>query len=102
MGTSLFSRGTAVQPAGDGRYVGDIGEEWNCPIVPQGGIVAAVATRAMEAALGEPTQTLRSLNSVFAGAVRHGPGEIDVTVLRRGRPRYQLRASVRNPVWDPG
>ena len=42
--------------------------------MPQGGIVAATAARAMEAALGEPAQPLRSLNAVFAGQVRARPG----------------------------
>jgi len=97
VGTSLFSRGTAVEPAGDGRYLADLGEHWNCPIVPQGGIVAATATRAMDAALAEPAQRLRSLNVVFAGQVGPGPVEIEVTVLRRGRSVSQVRASLRNP-----
>jgi acyl-CoA thioesterase len=97
VGTSLFDRGTAVEAFGDGRFVGDLGEQWNCPSVPQGGIVAATAARAMEAALGDPTQSLRSLNAVFAGPVRHGPVEIEVVALRRGRSMTQLRASLLNP-----
>jgi acyl-CoA thioesterase len=97
VGTSLFARGTAVEPQGDGRFVAELDACWNCPIVPQGGIVAATAARAMEAALGEPAQSLRTLNSVFAGQVRSGPVDIEVTVLRRGRSISQMRASVRNP-----
>ncbi len=97
MGTSLFSRGTAIEPVGDGRYTGDLGEHWNCPIVPQGGIVAATGARAMSMALAEPAQPLRSLNGVFAGQVRDGPVEIEVVVLRRGRSMSQARVSVRNP-----
>jgi acyl-CoA thioesterase len=97
VGTSLFHRGTSVEPAGRDRYVADLGEQWNCPIVPQGGIVAATAARAMQAALGDPVQRLRSLNAVFAGQVRHGPVEIEVVALRRGRSASQLRASLRNP-----
>ncbi|HEV7524372.1 MAG TPA: thioesterase family protein, partial [Acidimicrobiia bacterium] len=96
MGTSLFSRGTAVERTGPGRFTADLGEHWNCPIAPQGGIVAATAARAMEAELGEPTQTLRSMNAVFAGQVRHGPIEIEVEVLRRGRSVSQLRVALRN------
>jgi hypothetical protein len=102
VGTSLFSRGTAVEATGPGRYVGDLGECWNCPIVPQGGIVAATAARAMAAALGNPEQPLRSLNSVFAGQVRHGPIEVEVTVLRRGRSVSQVRATLRNPGAEAG
>jgi acyl-CoA thioesterase len=102
VGTSLFRRDTTVVAAGPGRYTGDLGECWNCPIVPQGGIVAATAARAMETALGDPSQPLRSLNSVFAGQVRHGPIEVEVTVLRHGRSVSQVRASLRNPGADAG
>lgn len=97
MGTSQFSRGTSVEGEGGGRYVGDLGEQWNCPIVPQGGIVAATVARAMQAELREPAQTLRSLNAVFASQVRHGPVEIEVTVVRRGRSVSQLSGSLHNP-----
>ena len=97
MGTSDFSRGTAVEADGDGRYVADVGEHWNCPIVPQGGIVVATVARAMEAELREPAQTLRSLNAVFASQVRDGPVEIQVSVVRHGRSVSQLSASLRNP-----
>ncbi len=97
MGTSLFSRATAIESVRAGLYAADLGEEWNCPIVPQGGIVAATAARAMEVALGNPGQTLRSLNGVFAGPVQHGPVEMEVVVLRQGRSMSQLRCSLRNP-----
>jgi acyl-CoA thioesterase len=97
MGTSFFSRGTAVEPLGDTRFAAHLDEAWNCPIVPQGGIVAATAARAMTAALGDPAQSLRSIHSVFVGPVQAGPVEIDVTVLRRGRTISQLSATVRNP-----
>jgi acyl-CoA thioesterase len=86
-----------VEAVGDGRYVAQLGEHWNCPIVPQGGIVAATAARAMDAALADPSQSLRSLNGVFAGQVRDGAVEIEVTVLRRGRSVSQLRVEMRNP-----
>jgi acyl-CoA thioesterase len=102
VGTSQFSRGTAVEGVGAGRFVADVGDLWNCPIVPQGGIVAATAARAMQTALDDPTQSLRSLNAVFAGRVHHGPVEIEVAVLRRGRSMSQVRASLRNPGADAG
>src|SRR3974390_747155 len=60
---------------------------WNCPIVPQGGIVAAAAARAMTDELAHPEQTLRSLSVVFAGPVRAGPVEVEGNALRRGRRR---------------
>lgn len=97
MGSSLFSRGTSVEQVDDGSYRADLGEHWNCPIVPHGGIVMATAARAMQAALADPAQKLRSVNGVFAGQVADGPVEIEVTVLRRGRSVSQLRAELRNP-----
>ena len=97
MGTSLFSRGTAIEPLGAGTYRANLGDHWNCPIVPQGGIVAATAARAMDTALAEPDQTLRSINGVFAGQVRDGEVDVTVEVLRRGRSMSQVRASLRNP-----
>lgn len=82
---------------GDGRVAAHLGEQWNCPIVPQGGIVAATAARAMETSLAEPALSLRSISGVFAGPVRDGEIEIEVEVLRRGRSMSQVRASLRNP-----
>jgi acyl-CoA thioesterase len=66
-------------------------------VVPQGGVVAALATRAMEAVLAEPTQRLRTMTVVFAGQVAAGDVDVDVAVLRRGRSMSQLTATVRNP-----
>ena len=96
--TSRFAR--QLQLARDterpGRYRTTIDPEWNCPLVPHGGLVTAVAARAMGRELGNPDQPLRSITAVFAGQVRPGPVEIDVAVLRRGRSMSQLTATLRN------
>jgi acyl-CoA thioesterase len=93
-----FEQGTAVERGnGAGAYRAFIGEEWNCPVVPHGGLVTATTLRAMAAELGEPTQTLRSVTTVFAAQVQPGPVEIDVSVLRRGRSMSQLTATARTP-----
>jgi acyl-CoA thioesterase len=86
-----------VDPATPGRFKAEITDRWMLAVVPQGGVVAAVAARAMAAALGEPTQALRSLSVVFAGQVACGAVEVDVQLLRRGRSMSQLLATVRNP-----
>lgn len=85
-----------------GRYTGSISDEWMLVVVPQGGIVAAMAVRAMERTLDEPTQTPRTVTVLFAGQVAAGPVEIEVEVIRRGRSMSQLSASVRNPGKDAG
>src|SRR5262249_36617820 len=71
------------------------GDDWGAPLLPQGGLAAAVAVRAMMAELAAPEQQLRSVTTVFAAPVRPGPVEIDVTVLRRGRSISQALAHVR-------
>jgi acyl-CoA thioesterase len=84
-------------PARPGRYEASIADRWVLAMVPQGGIVAVLAARAMAQELGHDEQSLRTFSAVFAGQVAAGPVEIDVTVLRRGRTMSQLSATVRNP-----
>jgi acyl-CoA thioesterase len=95
---SKFVRETAVtrDRARPGRYRAFLTPDWSAPMLPQGGIVAVVATRAMEAELARPEQRLRSVSVVFAGQVRSGPVEIAVGVIRRGRSISQLTATVRS------
>lgn len=94
-----------------GRYDVDISPEWNCPVVPQGGMMAALAVRAMVLELaandgngGEPAPPLplRSSTTVFAAPVPHGPATIDVRVLRRGRSMSQVMATARGPGAEAG
>jgi acyl-CoA thioesterase len=86
-----------ADPARSDRFTAVIGERWMLAVVPQGGIVAVLAAKAMAETLAAPEQTLRTFTAVFAGQVGVGPVEIDVTVLRRGRSMSQLTATVRNP-----
>lgn len=89
-----------------GRYHVDVSADWNCPVVPQGGMMAALAARAMKLELqrdnGADPPILRSMTTVFAAPVPAGPVEIDVTVLRQGRSMAQARAEVRTPGSDVG
>lgn len=85
-----------------GRYVTELSDAWNCPIVPHGGVVTAVAARAMALELDRPEQPLRTITAVFAGPVKPGAVEVDVTVLRRGRSISQASATLRNPGEDAG
>jgi acyl-CoA thioesterase len=88
---------TAVSdPEVPGRYRLELSNDWVVAQVPQGGVVTAAAARAMGVSLDRQDQVLRSISAVFAGLVRPGPVEIDVTVLRRGRSLSQLAATVRN------
>lgn len=102
--TSAFAWQMELRPDGDrpGRYRVDVDARWNCPVVPQGGVMAALATAAMQAELGHPDQRLRTLTTVFAAQVPAGPVTIDASVLRRGRTMSQAMATVRPAGADDG
>ncbi|MGO9876695.1 MAG: acyl-CoA thioesterase [Acidimicrobiia bacterium] len=103
MAPTPFEQATAVQPRGEaGAYRAHIGQEWNCPVVPHGGLVTATVVRAMLAELDRPDQSLRSVTTVFAAQVIAGPVDVDVTVLRRGRSISQVSATARTPGADAG
>jgi acyl-CoA thioesterase len=99
-----------------GRYEVDVSPGWNCPIVPQGGLMSAVAARAMTLELAaapggdgaaderatQDGMALRSLTTVYAAPVPAGPATVDVRVLRRGRSMSQAMATVRAPGADAG
>jgi acyl-CoA thioesterase len=101
VGSASFIDATAVGPRdgrGDapGRYRTEVPDDWNAPVLPHGGVLAAIAARAMERELDAPQQALRSISVVFASPVRAGAACIDVQVLRRGRSISQVLATVTN------
>jgi hypothetical protein len=54
-----FARETAVTRMGEGRYEATLSDAWNLRPLPQGGIVTALAARAMSEELGDAGQRLR-------------------------------------------
>jgi acyl-coenzyme A thioesterase PaaI-like protein len=91
-----------ADPANPTRFTAEIPARWMLVVVPQGGVVAVLAARAMAACLDDPAQALRSMSVVFAGQVACGPVEIEVQPLRRGRSMSQLMATVRSPGAEAG
>lgn len=93
-----FQDATAIEPVPDapGRYRACLGPDWRAPLHPSGGLVTAVALRAMQSALGRPTQHVRTSTTMFVSIVETGPLDVEVEVLREGRRMSQLRATVRN------
>jgi len=81
---------------GSGRYRSDLSDAWNAPAIPFGGVVSAIAVRAMQAELGSDEQRPRTITTMFASQVRPGPLDIHVTCLRAGRTASQLTATLRN------
>lgn len=97
-----FTDATTVERVAPGRYRAQLDDAWNLRPLPQGGIVTALAVRAMAAELGNDEQRPRTLHTTFAAQVTHGPLDVDVEVLRAGRSMSQVRAEVRNPGADRG
>lgn len=95
--TSPFAAVTRPDPTGPGRYAGVIDGSWNLRPLPQGGVVTALAARAMVVELGDEVPPLRTLHTTFVAPVADGPVDIGVEVLRRGRSMSHARAEVRNP-----
>lgn len=91
-----FAASTSVERAGEGTYTAFLDDSWNLRPLPQGGVLVAIALRAMAEALDDPAQRLRTMHTLFIGQVADGELEIDVEILRRGRSMSHVRAHVRN------
>ena len=81
-----FEQATAVAALGDGRFRAEIDSGWSTPIAANGGYLAAILVRAIEAhgALGTDRQ-LRSLTCHFLRPVSGGPLDVSVELVRAGR-----------------
>ena len=82
---SRFAHDTAVTPLGDGRYEANIDRGWWIIRGPNGGYVAAIILRALQAAVGDETRHPRSLTVHYTAPPTEGPVEIHTTIERRGR-----------------
>jgi acyl-CoA thioesterase len=96
MGTPFWAA-TEVDPRGGGRYAAELDGRWNLRPLPQGGVITAIAARAMEVELAHDEQRPRTLHTTFAAQVAGGALEVAVEVLRAGRSMSQVRAEVTNP-----
>lgn len=93
---------TAVRRVEAGLYSAHVDPVWNLRPLPQGGVVTAMAVRAMATELDHPEQVPRTMHTTFAAQVAHGDVDIDVDLLRRGRSMSQVRAEVQNAGADRG
>ena len=70
--SSSFSSATHPEPTDvPGRYLGKIDESWSLRPLPQGGVVSALAARAMAVQLGGDRQPLRLLHTTFVLSLIH-------------------------------
>ncbi len=82
---TLFEADTDLRLIGENRYTIDINRNWWVMAGPNGGLVAALMTRAAERSAGDPDRCLRTLTVHYLTPLREGPAEIAVTVERSGR-----------------
>ena len=100
-----FSRDTAVEAVGDGRFRGRIDEGWSVVdgAAPNGGYVMALAARAMRAVSTHPDRPHPdrphpdpvTLTAHFLAPPAPGPVEIDVEVVRSSARHTTLTATLR-------
>jgi acyl-CoA thioesterase len=89
---TAFERDTAVRALADGSYACRISADWFTPRGPNGGYLAAVVVRAMEAVVDDPQRAPRSLTLHYLRPPAAGEATIDVTVERAGRNLTTLSA----------
>jgi acyl-CoA thioesterase len=81
-----FDRAIAVQALGDGRYGAVVDPGWGAPMGPNGGYLAAIAVRALEAELDPAGERrIRSLTCHFLRRAAEAPIELRVEAVRSGR-----------------
>ncbi len=83
-------------PERDGLYRIELSRDWDAPVFPSGGVVSAVALRAMETELAQSQQPLRSFSTMFVSTVESGVLDVAVEGLRLGKRMSQLRVDVRS------
>ena len=82
---SKFARDTAIRQLDPDRFEGEVSRDWWIVFGPNGGFVAAIIVRAIEAAVDDAERTPRSLTIHYTAAPAEGPVEVRTAVERAGR-----------------
>jgi acyl-CoA thioesterase len=90
--TADFSADTAVHATAEGVYAATVSDQWAVPRGPNGGYIAAMVLRAMEATVADPQRAPRSLTLHYLRPPAPGPCTLEVTVERTGRTLSSLSA----------
>ena len=90
--SDLFDEATAVRPAGEGLWRADCSEGWAVPRGANGGYLAAIIVRAVEAEVADPARPFRSLTLHYLRPPDNGPLEVAVTIERQGRTLTSVTA----------
>ncbi|MGB2710586.1 MAG: thioesterase family protein, partial [Conexibacter sp.] len=93
-GAGTFEHATAVTPLGDGRFRAEVDPGWSTPIAANGGYLAAILVRAIEAHPDTRSdRQLRSLTCHYLRPVTAGPLDVAVEPLRSGRRISAIRVT---------
>ncbi len=87
-----FEEATAVEALGGGAYTAFSDPRWAAPIGPNGGYLAAIVLRAMQAELADPGRPARSITLHYLRPPQPGEIRVDVAVERSGRRLSTLTA----------
>jgi acyl-CoA thioesterase len=91
-GAGAFEHATAVTALGDGRFRADVDPGWSTPIAANGGYLAAILVRAIEAHPDTAVdRQLRSLTCHYLRPVTAGALDVTVEPVRSGRRISTLR-----------
>ncbi len=80
-----FDSDTALRPASDGAWEGELVAGWETPRGPLGGYVMAIMLRGLELAVADPDRTARSVTTHFLRVPEPGPVTVRAEVERAGR-----------------
>jgi acyl-CoA thioesterase len=80
-----FDRDTAVEPVAPGRFRARLDPAWWIIAGPNGGYMAAVILRAIQATVGDPERVPRSLTVHYVQRPQGEAAEIETRVERAGR-----------------
>jgi acyl-CoA thioesterase len=80
-----FDDDTALRPAGDGLWEGEIVSGWQTPRGPLGGYVMAILIRGLGLAVDDAERQARSVTMHFLRVPEEGPIKVSATVERTGR-----------------
>ena len=92
MTTTRFERDTAVERVGDGVFEARLDPGWWVMAGPNGGYLAAILVRALEAAVADPARTARSLTIHYTRVPVEGVARIETRLERAGGALSTLSA----------
>jgi acyl-CoA thioesterase len=87
-----FDTGTAFRSIGDGRYTVEMNTDWWVIAGPNGGYLAGMLLRVLEAAVADSQRTPRSLTIHYLRPPAEGIAEIHTSIERTGRSMTTVSA----------